>query len=112
MMKICDWSEVYELAVRQVGKPAVSVRNGLAYGTPEDDAIWDFVLDQMRAIYGDKTPQFYAVISSLAFGGLFFFENEEEQYRFYKVFEQPLPYSSAIYACTYSADGTIETENT
>lgn len=112
MMKICDWSEVYELAGRQVGKPAVSVRNDLAYGFSEDDAIWDFIVDQMRTIYGDKTPQFYDVISSLAFGGLFFFENEEEQHCFYNVFEQPLPYSSAIFACTYSADGTIQTANT
>ena len=112
MMKICDWSDVYRLAVQQVGKPAVSVRNDLAHDTPEDDEIWDFVLDQMRAIYGNETPQFYDVMSSLVHGGLFFFENEEEQYCFYRVFEQPLTDSSAIYACTYGADGTIETENT
>lgn len=111
-MKICNWTDTIELAVRQVGKPAVSVRNDLAYGFSEDDRIWDFIVDQMRTIYGDKTPQFYDVISSLAFGGLFFFENEEEQYCFYNVFEQPLPYSSAIYACTVSRDGKIGTENT
>jgi hypothetical protein len=111
-MKICDWVDTIELAVQQVGKPAVHVSNRLSYDTPEDDEIWDFVVAQMRAIYGDKTPQFYDVMSSLVPGGLFFFENEEEQYRFYKVFEQPLPYSSAIYACTVSRDGKIETENT
>lgn len=45
-------------------------------------------------------------------GGLFFFDTEEKQYAFYRIFEQPLTDSSAIYACTYNASGVCKTENT
>lgn len=112
MMKICNWTDTIELAVQQVGKPAVHVSNGLSYDTPDDDEIWKFVQKKMKAIYGNKTKEFYNVMNSLVFGGLFFFETEEEQQRFYTVFERRLTRSSAIYACTVSRDGKIETENT
>lgn len=111
-MKICQWNEINGLAVKQIGKPAVYVSNGLKYDSPEEDQIWEFVREEMKSIYGDGTDEFRAVLSGLINGGLFFFDTEEEQYRFYRVFEQPLTDSSAIYACTYNSDGECETENT
>lgn len=110
-MKICQWTEVHSLAVKQVGKPAVYVSNGLEM-TPEDDKIWEFVLTEMKSIYGDNTDEYYSIMAGLVSGGLFFFDTKDEQYRFYRVFEQPLTDSSAIYSCTYSADGACQTENT
>ena len=43
---------------------------------------------------------------------LFFFDTEKECYDFYRIFEQELTDSSAIYACTFGPDGQCETENT
>lgn len=111
-MKICQWNETNSLAVKQIGKPAVYVSNGLEYDKPNDDQIWKFVLYEMKSIYGEDTNEFYDVLSGLINGGLFFFDSEEEQYRFYRVFEQPLTDSSAVYACTYASNGECETENT
>ena len=111
LIRICNWTEINRLAVKQVGKPAVYVSNGLEYDTPNDEEIWKFVMSEVKAIYGE-TDEFYAIISGLVGGSLFFFDTEEEQYRFYRIFEQPLTDSSAVYACTYGADGQCQTENT
>jgi hypothetical protein len=113
MMKICQWTDINSLAVRQVGKPAVYVSNGLDYcDEPQDEKIWDFVAAEMADIYGIATNEYYGVMAGLVSGGMFFFDSEKEQNRFYRVFEQPLTDSSAIYSCTYSADGVCKTENT
>jgi len=32
-MKVCPWHEIQSLAVKQMGKPAVYVGNGLEYAT-------------------------------------------------------------------------------
>lgn len=111
-MKVLNWVETISLAVKQMGKPAVYVSNGLEYGTLKDDEIWKFVMAEVKSICGGETDEFYTAMSKLVYSGLFFFESEEEQYRFYKIFEQPLTDSSAIYACTYNSDGKCETENT
>jgi hypothetical protein len=110
-VKVCQWNEIHSLAVKQMGKPAVYVGNGLEYNTPEDDEIWKFVQSEVKAIYGE-TNEFYNVMSGLVSGSMFFFDSTEEQYRFYRIFEQPLTDSSAIYACTYDSDGQCQTENT
>ena len=111
-MKVLNWSETVGLAVKQMGKPAVYVGNGLEYDSPKDNEIWNFVIAEMKSICGGETEDFYTAMLNLVSSGLFFFDNEEEQYRFYKIFEQPLTDSSAIYACTYNSDGTCEKENT
>lgn len=112
-MKICQWNEIHSLAVKQVGKPAVYVGNGLDYyDSIDDQKIWSFVLEQMKSIYGHNTEEYFDIMSGLSTSSLFFFDTIEEQYRFYRVFEHELTDSSGIYACTYAADGTCETENT
>lgn len=110
-MKTYQWHEIISLAVKQIGKPAVYVSNGLVYNNPTDVEIWKFVQSEVKAMYGE-TKEFYNVMAVLGNGSTFFFDSEEEQYRFYRIFEQPLTDSSAVYACTYNADGVCERENT
>lgn len=112
MMKVCSWFDVNKLAVKQVGRPAVYVSDGLQYTHHEDDAVWKVIMDSMKNIYGDDTPEFHDVMLGLIHSSMFFFETEEEQQRFYGVFEQELVYSSAVYACAYHTDGECMTENT
>ena len=106
-MLILNWCEINERAVQKVGKPAVYISNSDA-----DEAVWQFVQNSMRALYGDATPQYYDVITNLDLGGLFFFDTVSEQRAFYRVFEQPITDSSGIYACTYDENGKCLTENT
>lgn len=110
-MNVCQWNEIQSLAVKQVGKPAVYVGNGLEYDTPQDDEIWKFIVSEVKTIYGGS-DKFYDIMSGLVGGSMFFFDTEEEQHRFYRIFEQPLTDSSAVYACTYGSDGQCQTENT
>lgn len=110
-MKTYSWHEIISLAVKQIGKPAVYISNGLEYDNPKDDEIWKFVQSEVKAIYGE-TNEFYNVMAGLVSSSMLVFDSEEEQYRFYRIFEQPLTYSSAVYACTYSPDGQCQTENT
>jgi len=112
-MKVCNWTKIHSLAVKQVAQPAVYVCNGLDFERPEDDAIWRFITGELRAVYGRST-EFYDITAELTGhkGSLFFFDTIEEQQRFYTIFEQPLTDSSAVYACTYTADGECQTENT
>lgn len=110
-MKVCQWNEVQSLAVKQMGKPAVYVGNGLEYDKPEDDETWKFIMAELKAIYGE-TDEFYNIMAGLVNGSMFFFDTKEEQYCFYRIFEQPLTDSSAVYACAYGPDGQCQTENT
>lgn len=114
-MIVYDWCRINELAVKQVGKPAVYVSNNLSYNSPEDEKesreVFSFVHSEIRKMAKDDV-EFYQIIGQLTDTGLFFFDTVEEQQAFYKIFEQPLTESSGIYACTYAADGTGMTENT
>lgn len=115
-----QWHDVLGLATKQIGKPSVYINNGLEYNTPEDETIWFFIQSELASLYGvdaktctyRECPEFFDIRSNLIQGGLFFFESEEEQYKFYKIFEQPLTDSSAVYACTFNKNGECETENT
>lgn len=111
-MKAIQWNEINSLAVKQMGKPAVYVSNNLEYDTPKDEEIWVFICEQCKSLWEDKTPEYHNAMMSLVSGGLFFFDTEEEQHQFYKIFTQPLTDSSAVYACTYRADGVCWNENT
>lgn len=111
-MNMYTWHDIVALAVKQIGKPAVYVNNGLEHKDEKDDEIWDFIITSVGELYGKDTQRFYNVMGTLTAGGLFFFDNEEEQYEFYRIFEQPLTDSSAVYATTYGADGQGQTENT
>lgn len=111
-MKILTWSETMNAAVKQVGKPAVYVNNGLEFDDPKDKAIWQFVRNEIKDIFGDETDEYFKVMGNLGNSALFFFDSEQEQERFYSIFEKELTYSSAIYACTYDKNGECQTENT
>jgi hypothetical protein len=111
-----DWYAINEAAVAHVGKPAVYIANHISFEEPGDADIWSFVVESLKTMFGavgdQYTQEYLDVISQVIHGGLFFFETKEEQYAFYKIFEQPLTESGPIYACTYSAEGKGETENT
>lgn len=114
-----QWHQILELAVRQAGKPAVYISNNLDWKKKKDEEAWEFVISELASFYGvaidchpTESPEYYNMRTNLTIGGLFFFDNPEEQYKFYRIFEQPLTDSSAIYACTFNVDGECETENT
>ena len=107
-----DWHDVAQLATMKIGKFSCYVSNGLDFTSIEDEAIWKFVLESLRDLYGDKTPKFYEYAGGIVNGGLFFFDSEYEMIEFYKIFEQPLTDSSPIYACTISPEHGSMTENT
>ena len=111
-MKALQWNEIVSMAVAHAGKPAVWVNNGLEYEDSSDAVIWKFVMDQVRKLYGNSTEEFYSIMNSLVYGGLFLFDTVDEQQRFYSIFDQPLTNSNAVYACTYNSDGVCENENT
>ena len=111
-MKAIQWNEINSLAVKQMGKPAVYVQNNLEYNTPKDEEIWLFIREQCKTLCGDNTPEYFNAMMSLVSGGLFFFDTEKEQQQFYKIFTEPLTDSSAVYACSYGADGICWNENT
>lgn len=110
-MKILNWNEMVEQAVRQMGQPAVYVSNRLVYDDLADDDAWWHVISEMKTIYGDGTPEFFDVTSALIYDNLFFFDDEDQQQRFYQVFMQPPLSRGGIYACTYSADGQCRDSN-
>lgn len=112
MVKILDWSGINCAAVAHIGKPAVYIANHLSFNTTLEDVIWQFVVKSIKEIYGDGNIECFDVMAAVLRGGLIFFDTEEEQHRFYRIFEQPLTDSSAIYACTYDAYGNCMTENT
>lgn len=107
--KYLQWHEIFGMATKQQGMPSVYIHNGLNFDD-NDIHVWNFVIDEVKKLYSDH--EYHNVLGNLIHGGLFFFESEEAQRKFYKIFEQPLTDSSAIYACTYNRHGTCETENT
>ena len=102
-------SETNSLAVKQVGKWAVYISNGLDVITPEEIAIWDYVHREIRLLYALNSD---LIMGDLIESGLFFFETESEMDRFFQIFSSPLTDSSAIYACTYNPSGECLDENT
>ena len=113
-MKTLQWHSVCSLAVKQAGKWAVHVSNGLT-NSDEDDAVFCFIGDRFKEMYGDdpyKDSDLYNAHLSMLLDGLVLFDTEEEMRKFYSVFEHPLADSSAVYACTFSPDGVMLTENT
>jgi hypothetical protein len=107
-MQILEWSAIISMAVKQAGKPAVYVSNHMNFDD-EDDQAWKFVIEQIKFNYEEK---YLDIMGTLINTGLFLFDSEAEQYKFYGIFEQSLTYAGAIYACTLDADGNIQTENT
>ena len=103
------WHRMAGLATKQIGKYSVYVNNGLQFDKYDED-IWYFVQSEINKLYDEKTALDYR--TCLVHGGLFFFDTEKECYDFYRIFEQELTNSSAIYACTYNPSGECETENT
>lgn len=109
--KFSSWHQICSLATKQVGKPSVYVSNGLDFLDPKEEEIWKFIIAAVETLYGSG-PHTTEMLSNLITGGLFFFDNENDQYNFYKIFEQELTDSSPIYACTYDLTGKPKTENT
>jgi hypothetical protein len=105
-MKHIDWHDIIKIAVQHIGKRAVYISNGLNINE-HDDVIWEFVQEQVKEKYNDDRIE-----SNLIKGGLFLFDTEEEQYKFYDIFRSPITDSSAIYALTFDEQGNMETENT
>ena len=117
-MKTLQWHEVLSLAVKQSGKWAVYVSNGLD-DTPEDDKIWEFIRESFAKMYSttrNHENKFHSendeAHMSMLCSGLVLFDTEEEMLMFYDVFEQPLTDSSGVFACTFGPDGECLTENT
>lgn len=105
--------KIRELAVKQKGMFAVYVSQGLNMFEPTDEKIWDFILQEICTLCGGNTTlKYYDYMSGLVNSGTFFFQTEGEAWDFYKIFEQPLTESSAIYANISSPDGVCMTENT
>jgi hypothetical protein len=105
-----QWNGIVGLAVKQLNKYSVYVSNGLEFDD-SDKHIWSFVRREIAKLYPD-VAECQNVWSDLIHGGLFSFDTEDACYKFYRIFEQELTDSSAIYACTYNPDGFCETENT
>ena len=114
------WHEIVKLAVKHIGKRAVYLSNGLEYQTKEEDVIWTFVQLELRKLYGisEDTPAsqypvaYLNTIVNVLHSGIFFFESEKEQYKFFDIFNQEPVYASAIFACVYNEHGECEMENT
>jgi len=111
-MKAFNWIETVKLAVKQKNMPAVYVTNGLEYETSEDTDIWNFVMESMKEMFGEKTNEYYEVMTNMVYGGLFFFDTFEQAEQFYRIFDQPLTDSSKIYACLFDNTGKCLNENT
>lgn len=111
---LLNYTDIISLAVKQEEKPAVWVSNNLELSdrfSSKDDEIYRFVLDQVRDLYGKEVAEKEFFIG-LTGSSLFFFETEEEQYKFYDIFQTPTVDSSGFYAMTIDKYGNIETENT
>ena len=106
-----DWCKTNELAVKAECRWACYVSNSLDFDKPTDCDAWEFVDEQIKARGADEVT-FSNVMNNIIYGGLFFFDTETELDAFYRIFDQPLTYSSALYACTYNPDGECLTENT
>jgi hypothetical protein len=108
-MKFCNRLDTLSLAVKQQSQYAVYVECHLEF----DDSgakIWNFVRSEVEKLQLKNLS--CLVMGDILDGGLFFFDNECEAREFYSIFEQPLTYSSDLYAALYSDDGQCLTENT
>lgn len=112
MIETIDHGQLVGLAVKQKGKPAVYIHNGLDYETPDEVLVWDSINQEVSEFVGNDDKARLNIMSSLICSDLFFFDTVEEQERFYRIFETPRVYASAVYAATYDANGNHMTENT
>lgn len=108
-MKTVNWSEINELAVQKVGKPAVYISNGLKYNHPEDDVVWNSIFENVKQHVSEAS--YSDTMSTLVSGGMFFFDTDQEATTFYAIFNKAPVYSSAVYAALY-IDGKNVDENT
>jgi hypothetical protein len=104
-----DWLDIIGIAVKAKGKRAVYLNNDLKY-TDDEKAIWEFVVSKIKEIYPEDG---LSIISDIICDTkLFLFDTEEEQYKFYRIFEHELTYASPIFAMTLDEKGCAEASNT
>lgn len=100
------WTEYLSLAVKQKGQFAVYVSNNLDYDSKDDNMIWtEFMLRANKVLDLDKSIH-------IIYGGLFFFDTEDEMNTFFNLFTVSPIESSGLYACNYDSDGNCLSENT
>jgi hypothetical protein len=109
-MDYITWDEIKSMAVAHEGRLAVYVNNDVNFDDECEVRIWKQIIAEVKKLsLGDQCN---TVIGGLICGGLFFFDTEEEQFKFYSIFEQDSIYGSPVYACTYDKCGKCITENT
>lgn len=104
-----QWNKIIELAVKQVGKPAVYASCG-EIETDENKLIFNTFKESVHSNYPNNIA--FELITATLNSDVIFFDTIEEQYKFYRLFETEITYSSILYACTFNKDGYCETENT
>ena len=108
-----NWNEIHELAVAQVGKPAVYVAN---HGDATDEQLR--VVNNVRKRieeFGKKLPDgtdIFDLQHVTICDGLVFFETMELANEFFSFFCTEDTDSSFLYAVLYRADGKCINENT
>lgn len=111
-LNYANWNTVNELATKQVGKFSVYISNNFEYVSESENLAWDFVIQEIANLFGAGTTEYFEYMSNVIHGGLFFFESKEKASKFYKIFEQELTNSTAIYASLISPIDGCLTENT
>jgi hypothetical protein len=107
-----SWNEVHKLAVAHVGKPAVYVSSSGSDDSAEETKVFDFIRSSLNNLYGDGSHETIDYMTAIINGSLIFFDTEEEQNKFYRIFDAEITDSSFVYACTYDKTGQCLTENT
>lgn len=107
-----QWNSVHKLAVAYVGKPAVYVSSSGSDDPAEETKVFDFIRSSLNNLYGDGSHETIDYMMAIINGSLIFFDTEEEQNKFYRIFDAEITDSSFVYACTYDKTGQCLTENT
>ena len=107
-----SWNEVHKLAVAHVGKPAVYVSSSGSDNSELENKVFDDIRTSLNTLYGEGSDTVRDYMCSIIQGCLIFFDNEDDQYKFYRIFETEITDSSFVYACTYDKTGQCLTENT
>ena len=101
-IEFIDWVETNQLAVSNKCKFACYVRG-------EGDE-FKILVKEVKERY--PLAEHHVLIGAIVVGGIFFFDTVDELDKFYDMFMVDGLYGSGIYACTYSPDGQMITENT
>lgn len=109
-MKLMQWTEMIEIAVKSQGQWAVHVSNTLDLDDPDQRAAFDFCIERIKMIYPGNTKS--APLTTFCADGTLFFDTEQEARTYFNIFNTHPAYSSAVYAMLISADGAIIDENT